>query len=90
MGVDLQSDRKVDRATATFEIVLLLRFVGCPRRAIEEGVPETGVSVAFTVLKMDAGPIIAAETKQVDDVVTTADLLPELFAKGTVCAKPRY
>eukprot|EP00958_Prasinococcus_capsulatus_P029263 scaffold7382_cov406-Prasinococcus_capsulatus_cf.AAC.34 len=54
-----------------------------PASAIEDGVEETGVSVAFTVLKMDAGPIIAAETKRIDDMVTTAELLPELFVKGT-------
>jgi len=34
---------------------------------IQNGVKETGVSIAFTVRKLDAGPVIASEKVAVDD-----------------------
>ncbi|MED6220766.1 hypothetical protein PIB30_048032 [Stylosanthes scabra] len=37
------------------------------QRALQDGVKETGVSLAFTVRELDAGPIIASETIEVDD-----------------------
>lgn len=35
----------------------------------QDGVKETGVSLAFTVRALDAGPIIASEKIQVDDQI---------------------
>ena len=34
---------------------------------IQDGVKETGVSIVFTVRKLDAGPVIASEKVAVDD-----------------------
>lgn len=31
------------------------------QRAVQDGVAETGVSVAYTVLKCDAGPVLAQD-----------------------------
>jgi methionyl-tRNA formyltransferase len=46
-------------------------------------VRETGVSVAFTVRAMDAGPVLAQERVPVDDAVQAPQLLAELFQRGT-------
>lgn len=35
----------------------------------QDGVRETGVSVAYTVRKMDAGPIITCEKVEIDDQI---------------------
>lgn len=35
----------------------------------QDGVKETGVSLAFTVRALDAGPVIASETIEVDDQI---------------------
>ena len=43
----------------------------------------TGVSVAFTVRAMDAGPVLAREAMAVDGHVQAPELLEELFARGT-------
>ena len=43
----------------------------------------TGVSVAFTVRAMDAGPILAQERVPVDSAIQAPELLQELFARGT-------
>ena len=48
----------------------------------QEGVAETGVSVAFTVRAMDAGPVLAQERVQVDDSVQAPELLADLFQRG--------
>lgn len=50
---------------------------------VQEGVAETGVSVAFTVKAMDAGPVLAREAMAVDAHVQAPELLEELFARGT-------
>lgn len=44
---------------------------------------ETGVTVAFTVRAMDAGPILAQERVTVDDEVQAPQLLADLFRRGT-------
>ena len=44
---------------------------------------ETGVSVAFTVKAMDAGPVLASKAMAVDARVQAPELLEELFARGT-------
>ncbi|WJX49971.1 methionyl-tRNA formyltransferase [Trifolium repens] len=53
------------------------------QRALQDGVKETGVSLAFTVLALDAGPIITTETIQVDQHIKAPDLLELLFHKGS-------
>ncbi|KAF1897011.1 hypothetical protein Lal_00034713 [Lupinus albus] len=53
------------------------------QRALQDGVKETGVSLAFTVRALDAGPVIATETVQVDDKIKAPDLLDLLFYKGS-------
>ena len=44
---------------------------------------ETGVSVAFTVRAMDAGPVLAQERVAVDDAIQAPELLDDLFRRGT-------
>ncbi|WJX70156.1 methionyl-tRNA formyltransferase [Trifolium repens] len=51
--------------------------------SLQDGVKETGVSLAFTVLALDVGPIITTETIQIDDHVKAPDLLELLFHKGS-------
>ncbi|CAH2065701.1 unnamed protein product [Thlaspi arvense] len=48
-----------------------------------DGVQETGVSLAFTVRKLDAGPVIASERFQVDDQIKAPELLSFLFSEGS-------
>ena len=50
---------------------------------VQDGVAETGVSVAFTVKAMDAGPVLAREAMAVDAHMQAPELLEELFARGT-------
>eukprot|EP00873_Tetraselmis_striata_P034684 jgi/Tetstr1/454948/TSEL_041809.t1 len=52
------------------------------QRALESGVTTTGVSVAFTVLQMDAGPVLAQEVVELDPNVKAPQLLEELFGLG--------
>ncbi|KAI3497684.1 hypothetical protein L1887_33161 [Cichorium endivia] len=40
-------------------------------RALQNGVKETGVSLAFTIRAVDAGPIIAYEKMEIDDLIKT-------------------
>ncbi|KAG2383893.1 uncharacterized protein HKW66_Vig0256750 [Vigna angularis] len=61
----------------------LYRGAAPVQRALQDGVKETGVSLAFTVRALDAGPIIATETIQVDDQIKAPDLLELLFHKGS-------
>nr|XP_007150872.1 hypothetical protein PHAVU_004G001300g [Phaseolus vulgaris]ESW22866.1 hypothetical protein PHAVU_004G001300g [Phaseolus vulgaris] len=61
----------------------LYRGAAPVQRALLDGVRETGVSLAFTVRALDAGPIIATETIQVDDQIKAPDLLDLLFRKGS-------
>lgn len=53
------------------------------QRALQDGVKETGVSLAFTVRALDAGPVIATETIHVADHIKAPDLLELLFHKGS-------
>ena len=48
----------------------------------QDGVAETGVSLAFTVRAMDAGPVLAQERVAVDDAVQAPELLESLFMRG--------
>ena len=50
---------------------------------IQDGVKETGVSVAFTVRAMDAGPILAQTKIPVDQNIQAPALLSQLFDIGT-------
>mmetsp|Transcript_9359 Transcript_9359/g.14458 ORF Transcript_9359/g.14458 Transcript_9359/m.14458 type:complete len:389 (-) Transcript_9359:2010-3176(-) len=53
------------------------------QRSLEAGDNPVGVSVLFTVSKMDAGPIIAQEEKEIDECDQATDILPLLFDIGT-------
>ncbi|KAG2430426.1 hypothetical protein HXX76_009951 [Chlamydomonas incerta] len=53
------------------------------QRALEDGVKETGVSVAYTVLACDAGPVLAQQRVAVDPDIQAPELLTQLFGLGT-------
>ncbi|GMH04342.1 hypothetical protein Nepgr_006181 [Nepenthes gracilis] len=61
----------------------LYRGAAPVQRALQDGVKETGVSLAFTVRALDAGPVIARERIEVDDNVKAPDLLDSLFDLGS-------
>ncbi|XP_010551967.1 PREDICTED: uncharacterized protein LOC104822436 [Tarenaya hassleriana] len=61
----------------------LYRGAAPVQRALQDGVKETGVSLAFTVRKLDAGPVIASERFQVDDQIKAPELLSFLFSEGS-------
>ncbi|XP_021727798.1 uncharacterized protein LOC110694892 isoform X3 [Chenopodium quinoa] len=50
---------------------------------MQNGVRETGVSLAFTVRALDAGPIIASQKVGVDEDIKAPDLLDFLFDLGS-------
>eukprot|EP00798_Chlamydomonas_sp_ICE-L_P030780 gene30780-35819_t len=52
------------------------------QRALEDGVRESGVSVAYTVFKCDAGPVLAQKKFAVDADVQQPELLAQLFELG--------
>ncbi|CAK0784141.1 hypothetical protein CVIRNUC_007344 [Coccomyxa viridis] len=52
------------------------------QRALQDGAEETGVSVAFTVRAMDAGPVLAQERVAVGEAVQAPELLDNLFRRG--------
>lgn len=52
-------------------------------RALEAGVTETGVSVAWTVLALDAGPVVATRIVRPEPDEVAPELLARLFALGT-------
>ena len=64
---------------------LLPRWRGASpvQRSLQAGDNPVGVSVLFTVSQMDAGPIIAQATQDVDIDATATTVLPELFGIGT-------
>ncbi|GJD09286.1 Methionyl-tRNA formyltransferase [Galdieria sulphuraria] len=64
---------------------LLPKFRGAApvQRALQQGIEETGVSILFTVTKMDAGPIIAQEKVSLNGDELAGPLLIDLFLKGT-------
>eukprot|EP00258_Populus_trichocarpa_P028301 XP_024444320.1 uncharacterized protein LOC18099405 [Populus trichocarpa] len=61
----------------------LYRGAAPVQRALQDGAKETGVSLAFTVRALDAGPVIAYETLEVDDQIKAPDLLALLFLEGS-------
>ncbi|XVF71479.1 hypothetical protein PTKIN_Ptkin12aG0040700 [Pterospermum kingtungense] len=61
----------------------LYRGAAPVQRALQDGVKETGVSLAFTVRALDAGPVIAREKLEVDDQIKAPDLLALLFSEGS-------
>ncbi|XP_010922507.1 uncharacterized protein [Elaeis guineensis] len=61
----------------------LYRGAAPVQRALQDGVTETGVSIAYTVLALDAGPIIAYEKVEVDDFIKAPELLAVLFNIGS-------
>ncbi|KAK3268956.1 hypothetical protein CYMTET_22573 [Cymbomonas tetramitiformis] len=64
---------------------LLPKFRGAApvQRAVEAGVEETGVSVAYTVLACDAGPVLAQRRVAPGDDIQAPELLEQLFTQGT-------
>ena len=79
-------------ATPTYGTVnihpsLLPRWRGASpvQRSLEAGDQPLGVTVLFTVSKMDAGPIVAQKEEFVDENDTATTLLPHLFSIGTEC-----
>jgi methionyl-tRNA formyltransferase len=64
---------------------LLPRWRGASpvQRSLEAGDNPVGVSVLYTVSKMDAGPIIAQQSVWIDENETATTLLPKLFQVGT-------
>ncbi|MCD7456397.1 hypothetical protein HAX54_031629 [Datura stramonium] len=61
----------------------LYRGAAPVQRALQDGVKETGVSLAYTVRKLDAGPVIARERVTIDDQIKAPDLLDLLFDLGS-------
>ncbi|WRX21305.1 Formyl transferase [Theobroma cacao] len=61
----------------------LYRGAAPVQRALQDGVKGTGVSLAFTVRALDAGPVIARERLEVDDQIKAPDLLALLFSEGS-------
>lgn len=51
-------------------------------RALQAGVSETGVSIAFTELKLDSGPIIKQNVYTLDGTESAPELLETLFDIG--------
>ena len=64
---------------------LLPRWRGASpvQRSLEAGDDPIGVTVLFTVSKMDAGPIVKQTTKMVDENAQATEVLPWLFEVGT-------
>lgn len=64
---------------------LLPRWRGASpvQRSLEAGDDPVGVSVLFTVSKMDAGPIVGQKEESIDENETATTLLPHLFEIGT-------
>ena len=64
---------------------LLPRWRGASpvQRALEAGDEEVGVSVLWTVAKMDAGPVAARRSKRLKGHEQAPELLEELFVAGT-------
>ncbi|KAG6383242.1 hypothetical protein SASPL_157014 [Salvia splendens] len=60
----------------------LYRGAAPVQRALQDGVRETGVSLAYTVRQLDAGPVIAFEKMEIDDKIKAPELLEFLFSQG--------
>ncbi|KZV42249.1 1-deoxy-D-xylulose 5-phosphate reductoisomerase, chloroplastic [Dorcoceras hygrometricum] len=61
----------------------LYRGAAPVQRALQDGIRETGVSLAYTVRQLDAGPVISCEKVLVDDHIKAPELLDLLFAEGS-------
>ncbi|KAG6720460.1 hypothetical protein I3842_03G063100 [Carya illinoinensis] len=61
----------------------LYRGAAPVQRALQDGVKETGVSLAFTVRALDAGPIISCGRLEIDNQIKAPDLLELLFSEGS-------
>lgn len=61
----------------------LYRGAAPVQRCLEAGDAVTGVTVAFTVLAMDAGPVLRQEERVLDGDECAPELLLELFESGT-------
>jgi methionyl-tRNA formyltransferase len=55
------------------------------QRSLEAGDNPVGVTVLFTVSKMDAGPIVIQKEQDIDENDTATAVLPMLFDIGTNC-----
>ena len=55
------------------------------QRSLQAGDNPVGVSVLFTVSKMDAGPIISQEESEIGENDQATTVLPHLFDIGTNC-----
>jgi methionyl-tRNA formyltransferase len=66
---------------------LLPRWRGASpvQRSLEAGDNPVGVSVLYTVSRMDAGPLIVQSSRQIDENDTATTVLPLLFGIGTKC-----
>lgn len=64
---------------------LLPRWRGASpvQRSLEAGDNPVGVTVLFTVSKMDAGPIVGQKEEVIDENETATNVLPHLFEIGT-------
>lgn len=61
----------------------LYRGAAPVQRCLEAGDARTGVSVLFTVLQMDAGPIVSQTSRELTGDEQAPELLLELFEQGT-------
>lgn len=60
----------------------LYRGASPVQRSIENGDLETGVTLLFSTMAMDAGPIWLQEKRLIDDTIKSSQLLEALFLKG--------
>ncbi|XP_073154888.1 uncharacterized protein [Henckelia pumila] len=61
----------------------LYRGAAPVQRALQDGIRETGVSLAYTVRQLDAGPVISCEKVVVNDQIKAPELLDLLFTQGS-------
>lgn len=61
----------------------LYRGAAPVQRSLQDGVKETGVSLAFTVRALDAGPVIARKRMEIEDQIKAPELLDLLFYEGS-------
>lgn len=68
-------------ATINVHPSLLPKYRGATpvQTALLNGDTTTGITILYTVKKMDAGNIISQSTVEIDPTETTADLMPRLF-----------
>lgn len=72
------------RATLNIHPSLLPAYRGATPvpAALLDGLTRTGVTILFTVRKLDAGPIILQESYPIEEGETNLELTPRLFAAG--------